>query len=112
MGTVAARLSSQNSRAVAESAANGAQVIATTRWYVTMPVGTNVAAYDQLALTDGPAGRLLLQDGGRLLLENGARLLQPSAGKLFEVTEVNNGQDWKTAVRCAVLGMNEEESEE
>jgi head-tail adaptor len=79
-GTVSARLYSQNSRAVAESAQNGAQVISVTRWYVTLPVGTDVTAADRLSV----------------------------AGRLFDVTEVNNDQDWKTAVRCAVTAMNEE----
>lgn len=79
-GTVAARLYSQNSRAMAESAANGAQVIATTRWYVTMPVGTLVTAADRLKI-----------DGLR-----------------YEITEVNNGEHWQTAVRCTVQKLNEE----
>lgn len=79
-GTVPARLYSQNSRAVAEGAANGAQVISLTRWYVTMPVGTLVTAADRLAI-----------DGLR-----------------YEITEVNNGEHWQTAVRCSVQRVNEE----
>lgn len=79
-GTAIARLYGQNSRAVAELASNGAQVIAVTRWYVTLPAGTDVTAADRLSV----------------------------AGRLFEVTEVNNDQDWRTALRCAVVAMNEE----
>lgn len=80
VGTVVARLYSQNSRAVAEQAGEGAQVISETRWYVTMPVGTQVTAKDRLKIN----------------------------GRLFHVTEVNNTQDWKTAVRCSVYALNEE----
>lgn len=80
IGTAPARLSSQNSRAVAESGANGAQVLSLTHWYVTMPVGTAVTAADRLVV----------------------------GGQRYEVTEVNNGEHWQTAVRCAVQRVNEE----
>lgn len=80
VGTATARLYVQNSRAVAEDTRNGAQVISVTRWYVTMPVGTDVTAADRLVVS----------------------------GRLFEVTEVNNDQHWQTAVRCAVTALNEE----
>lgn len=82
VGTVVARLYSQNSRAVAEQASEGAQVISETRWYVTMPAGTQVTAEDRLAI----------------------------GGRLFHITEVNNTQDWRTAVRCSVYALNEEAS--
>lgn len=82
-GTVPARLSSQNSRAVAESGANGAQVLSVTRWYVTME-------------TTGLARNITAAD--RLVID----------GRLYEVTEVNNGEHWQTAVRCAVQRTNEE----
>jgi head-tail adaptor len=79
VGTVDARLYTQASRALAEGE-QGAQIVAETRWYVTMPVGTSVTAADRLSIS----------------------------GRLFEVTEVNNTQDWKTAVRCSVQAMNDE----
>lgn len=82
VGTVAARLYGQNSRAVAEDARNGAQVISVTRWYVTMPTGTLVTAADRLVVS----------------------------GRLFEVTEVNNDQHWQAAVRASVTAINEEQA--
>lgn len=80
VGTVIARLYTQNSRTMAETATEGAQLISTTRWYVTMPVGTQVTAADRLVV----------------------------GGRRFEILDVNNTQDWKTAVRCSVYALNEE----
>lgn len=78
IGTVAARVYTQNSRAVAEGE-QGAQIVSETRWFVTMPVGTQVTAADRIT----------------------------AGGRVFEVTEVNNGQDWQTAVRCSVQKLDE-----
>lgn len=79
VGTAIARLYSQNSRAIAE-AVSGAELISETRWYVTMPYGTQVRADDRLSI----------------------------GGRRWHITEVNNSQDWKTAVRCSVYALNEE----
>ncbi len=79
VGTVVGRLYSQNSRAMSEKVVGG-QPVAETRWFFTAPYGTNITAADQLNI----------------------------GGALFEVSEVNNSQDWKTAVRCSVRKMNEE----
>ncbi len=79
VGTVRVRLYPQNSRAMAETVA-GAQVLSVTRWFVTMPTGTEVSASD------------------RLLIDN----------RTFEILEVNNGEMYQTAVRCEVTAHNEE----
>lgn len=78
VGTVAARVYTQASRALAEGE-QGAQIVSETRWFVTLPVGTQVTAADRIL----------------------------AGGRLYQVTEVNNGQDWQTAVRCSVTKLDE-----
>ena len=80
MATVAdGRIYTTNSRAFAEQEAGG-QLISTTRWYATMPTGTDVTAKDRLGAN----------------------------GRKWLVTSVNNDQDWQTAVRCEVQSLNED----
>lgn len=78
VGTVAARVYTQASRALAEGE-QGAQIVSETRWFLTLPVGTQVTAADRITVS----------------------------GVVFEVTEVNNAQDWRTAVRCSVTKLDE-----
>lgn len=80
VGTVRARLYPQTVRSMAENANGGAQMISETRWFVTMPHGTNVTAKD------------------RLLIDN----------RTFEIYQVNNSESFQTAVRCEVYAFNEE----
>lgn len=80
VGTVAARLYPREVRAIAESAAGGAAVISTSRWFVTLPVGSTVTAKDRLVIS----------------------------GRSWEVLSVNNSEMWQTAVRCEVQAFDEE----
>lgn len=76
-GTAPCRVSSVNSRAYAETE-QGLQLVSETRWVVTLPAGTEVSAKDQLQVGD----------------------------VVYEVTEVNAGEDWMTAVRAQVTRKN------
>ncbi len=78
-GTVIGRIYTQNSRAQAEGVTGG-QVISQTRWFATLPVGTTVDSTYELSDLDG---------------------------RSFTVTEVNNAEDWQTAVRCSLELNNE-----
>jgi len=79
VGTVRARLYPQNVRTMSE-AFGAAQVIAETRWFLTLPTGTEVVASD------------------RVLMDS----------RTFEIIRVNNDQSYQTAVRCEVTAHNEE----
>lgn len=79
VGTVQGRIYSMNSRAYAEQEAGG-QLVSTTRWYGTLPTGTNVTAADRLGAN----------------------------GRKWHVASVNNDQDWQTAVRCELQSLNED----
>ena len=52
----------------------GNQLVSETRWYVTLPVGTDVTAADTYEI----------------------------GGTVYAITEVNRGEMWPTAVRCNV----------
>lgn len=78
IATVDVRLYPVDSRAFSESEAAN-QLVSETRWYVTLPVGTDVTASDTLSI----------------------------AGTVFAITDVNKGEMWQTAVRCAVSKLNE-----
>lgn len=80
VGTVKCRLYPQNVRTMAENPNGGMQMISETRWFATMPVGTNVTAKD------------------RLLIDN----------RTFEIYQVNNSEMYQTAVRAEVFALNEE----
>lgn len=79
IGTVDGRLAFQNSASQSEPA-TGERPSSMSMWFVTMPVGTDVTAEDRLSV----------------------------GGRTFEVLRVNNDQDWKTAVRCECISINEE----
>lgn len=79
VGTVDGRIYSMNSRAFAEQDAGG-QLVSTTRWYGTLPTGTDVTARDQLGAN----------------------------GRKWLVVSVNNDQDWQTACRCELQALNED----
>ena len=79
VGTVDGRIYSMNSREFAEQDAGG-QLVSTTRWYATLPTGTDVTARDQLG-----ANR-----------------------RKWLVVSVNNDQDWRTACRCELQALNED----
>lgn len=79
IATVDARLYPVNSRAFSEAEA-GNQLVSVTRWYVTLPVGTDITAADTITI----------------------------GGTVYAVTEVNRGEMWQTAVRCNVSKLNEE----
>lgn len=80
LGTVDGRIYPQRDRGAGELVAGG-QVLSVTRWWATLPVGTNVSARD----------RLLYQS------------------RTWEVIRVNNDQMWQTAVRCELEAYNEEQ---
>lgn len=80
VGTVDGRIYPQRERGMAEGVA-GAQVLSMTRWWATLPVGTDVLARD----------RLLYQS------------------RTWEVVRVNNDEMWQTAVRCELEAYNEEQ---
>lgn len=79
--TVPARLYPQTVRGIGETTAGGAQVIAETRWFVTLPYGSTVTAADRLEI----------------------------ASRTFEIYQVNNDEMYQTAVRCEVYAFNEEQ---
>lgn len=58
----------------------GGQPVSVAQWQGTFPVGTSLSAKDRVRY----------------------------AGRTFEVTAVNNGEMWQTAVRADLLAMNEE----
>ena len=80
VGTVIGRIYPINSRAQSEDETGG-QVVSLTRWFATVPVGTDVTAKDRLL----------------------------SSSRTWEVTEVNNDESYQTAVRCQVIAYNEEQ---
>jgi len=73
VATVNVRLYPYSSRANSEGLA-GDQIIAQTRWYVTLPYGTDVDEKDRLSI----------------------------AGNIYDVVEVNTAEMYQTAVRCEV----------
>lgn len=79
VGTVAGRIYPINQRGNTEFVA-GAQVISETKWVATLPVGTDVTAADRLK----------------------------ASSRTWEVTKVNNDEDYQTAVRCDLMAHNEE----
>lgn len=79
VGTVTGRIYLRASRSGAEQVTGG-QVVSMTRWYATLPVGTDVTAKD----------RLLYQT------------------RTWEVRTVNNDEMYQTAVRCELEAYNEE----
>lgn len=81
VGTVAARLYPQSVRSMAETTSGGSQVISETRWFITLPHGTQVTAADRLKI----------------------------GNRTWEIYQVNNTQSWQTAVRCEVYAFGEEE---
>lgn len=78
-GTVEGRISYKERRGQGETV-GGAQLLSETHWVATLPTGTVVYAQDRL-----------FKDG-----------------VTWEVQQVNNGQDYKTAVRCELQKTNEE----
>lgn len=80
VGTVPARLYPRNNRSYQESASGGAQLISMTTWWVTMPWDTVVDARNRVSM----------------------------AGRTWEIVSVNNDEDWRTAIRCEVSSLNEE----
>lgn len=79
VGTAIGRIYPQVRRGMAEMV-GGAQVLAQSDWFATLPAGTDVTAAD--------------------------RLLYNS--RTWEVTRVNNDEMWATCVRCEVEANNEE----
>jgi len=79
IGTVTARLDPMAQRSDREMVSGG-QIISKSRWFVTVPIGTDVLATDRVAM------------GGRTL----------------EVTFVNNDQTYDTALRIECVAHNEE----
>jgi head-tail adaptor len=79
VGTVAGRVYPQDVRSMAEPIA-AAQISEKSRWFASLPVGTDVLASDRLLY----------------------------AGRTWEVARVNNDEMWQTAVRCEVVTYNEE----
>lgn len=79
VGTVSGRIYPVNQRGNTEFVA-GAQVISETKWYATLPVGTQITARDRVV----------------------------SGGRSWEVVKVNNDEDWQTAVRAELSAHNEE----
>lgn len=79
VGTVTGRIYPVQRRGQTEFMA-GAQRISETTWYATFPVGTDVQAKDRLV----------------------------KGTRSWEVTKVNNDEDFQTAVRCELMAHNEE----
>lgn len=79
VGTVDCRLMIQASRQGQEFV-TGEQETSLTRWWATMPIGTDVLAQDRLLV----------------------------ASRNFEVVAVNNDEDYWSAVRCECIAFNEE----
>ena len=79
VGTVTGRVYPVNSRAYAEFE-GGSQLVSETRWYLTAPVGTDITAKDRIL----------------------------TGGRTFEVSEVNNDEDYQTALRAQLTALNEE----
>lgn len=79
-GTVTGRLYPQNTRAFGEPVI-GERVTSESRWFATMPAGTDVTAEDRLSYD----------------------------GRTFEVVRVNNSEMWQTAVRAECVAHNEEQ---
>lgn len=80
IGTVPARLYPRTNRIAQESAANGAQVISLTQWWITMPWDTTVDASHRISMD----------------------------GRTWEIQSLNNDEHWRTAIRCQVNALNEE----
>lgn len=80
VGTVRCRLYPQTLRSMNENPNGGMQMISETRWFVTMPVGTNITAKDRVLIS----------------------------GRTFEIYQVNNTESFQTAVRAEVIAFNEE----
>lgn len=79
VGTVAGRIYPQDVRSVIEPIAGG-QIADKSRWFATLPVGSDVQASDRLLY----------------------------ANRTWEVVRVNNDEMWSTAVRCELVTYNEE----
>lgn len=78
-GTAIGRIYPMQRRGMAETVA-GAQVVSETTWFGTFPIGTEIYPQDRLVY----------------------------ASRSWEVTRTNNGEMWKTAVRCDLEANNEE----
>lgn len=78
VGTVTGRIYPE--RAQGLEAAGGGQILSETRWFATMPTGTDVVAQDRLSYNS----------------------------RTWEVIRVNNDEMWQTALRCEVVAHNEE----
>lgn len=79
VGTVLGRIYPVQRRGQVEFVA-GAQRISESTWFATFPVGTDVQAKDRLV----------------------------KSARSWEVTKVNNDEDYQTAVRCELTAHNEE----
>lgn len=79
IGTVLGRIYPQQQRSTNEMV-GGAQTLSLTQWYGTLPVGTDVKAQDRLVY----------------------------GSKSWEVSSVNNGEMWQTAIRLELVATNEE----
>src|SRR5690242_14496022 len=69
------------SLAMGREAVTGAQVASLTQWYATLPVGTDVQAKDKLFYDS----------------------------RTWEITTTNNSEMNKTAVRCEIESLNQEQ---
>lgn len=79
VGTVTGRIYPMTRRGQTEFEAGG-QVVSETTWFATLPVGTVVTAKDRLV----------------------------KGSRSWEISKVNNDEDYQTAVRCELAAHNEE----
>lgn len=79
IGTVTARLYPMAQRSDREMVTGG-QIVSKSRWFVTMPNGTDVQPTDRVTME----------------------------GRTFEVTFINNDESFMTALRVEVVAHNEE----